>query len=85
MDGREIELFFPTFGIHLQSPVESGALSSGTREYIAVSFAEAKRLKKLERVTGNSNSPCFGSFAKQVDLAAIEENLDVLSTDVRDL
>ena len=59
--------------------------SSGTRKYIAVSFAAAKRLKKLERVTGHSNSPCFGSFAKQVDLAAIGEHFDVLPTDSRDL
>ena len=44
------------------------SLSSGTRTYIAVSFATAKRLKKLERVSGHSNSPCFGSFSKQVDM-----------------
>ena len=61
------------------------SLSSGTRKYIAVSFAAAKRLKKLERVTGHSNSPCFASFAKQVDLTAIGENFDVLPTDSRDL
>ena len=47
------------------------SLSSGTRKYIAVSFAAAKRLKKLERVTGHSNSPCFGSFAEEVNLTAI--------------
>ena len=61
------------------------SLSSGTRKYIAVSFAAAKRLKKLERVTGHSNSPCFAPFAKQVDLTAIGENFDVLQTDRRDL
>ena len=61
------------------------SLSPGTRKYIAVSFAAAKRLKKLERVTGHSNSPCFASFAKQVDLTAIGENFDVLPTDSRDL
>ena len=61
------------------------SLSSGTRKYIAVSFTAAKRLKKLERVTGHSNSPCFASFAKQVDLTAIGENFDVLPTDSRDL
>ena len=54
------------------------SLSSGTRKYIAVSFAAAKRLKKLERVTGHSNSPCFGSFSKEVNLTAIGENFDVL-------
>ena len=61
------------------------SLSSGARKYIAVSFAAAKRLKKLERVTGHSNSPCFGSFSKQVDLTAIGENFDVLPLDSRDL
>jgi len=61
------------------------SLSAGARKYIAVSFAAAKRLKKLERVTGHSNSPCFASFAKQVDLTAIGENFDVLPTDRRDL
>ena len=60
-------------------------LSSGARKYIAVSFAAAKQLKKLERVTGHSNSPCFASFAKQVNLTAIGENFDVLPTDRRDL
>ena len=61
------------------------SLSSGAQKYIAVSFAAAKRLKKLERVTGNSNSPCFASFAKRVDFPAIGENCDVLPTDRRDL
>ena len=61
------------------------SLATGARKYIAVSFASAKRVKKLERVTGHSNSPCFGSFAKQVDLAAIGEHFDVLPTDSRDL
>ena len=61
------------------------SLSSGTRKYIAVSFAAAKRLKKLERVTGHSNSPCFGSFSKEVNLTAIGENFDVLPFDNRDL
>ena len=61
------------------------SLAAGARKYIAVSFAAAKRLKKLERVTGHSNSPCFASFAKQVDLTAIGENFDVLPTDSRDL
>ena len=61
------------------------SVSSGTRKYIAVSFAAAKRLKKLERVTGHSNSPCFGSFSKQVNLTAIGENFNVLPTDSRDL
>ena len=61
------------------------SLAAGARRYIAVSFAAAKRLKKLERVTGHSNSPCFASFAKQVDLTAIGENFDVLPTDSRDL
>ena len=48
--------------------------ATGARKYIAVSFAAAKRLKKLEHVTGHSNSPCFGSFSKEVDLTAITEN-----------
>ena len=61
------------------------SLSSGTRKYIAVSFAAAKRVKKLERVTGHSNSPCFGSFSKEVNLTAIGENFDVLPSDNRDL
>ena len=61
------------------------SLATGARKYIAVSFAAAKRLKKLERVTGHSNSPCFGSFAKEVNLTAIGENFDVLPTDRRDL
>ena len=61
------------------------SLSSGTRKYIAVSFAAAKRLKKLERVTVHSNSPCFGSFSKEVNLTAIGENFDVLPSDNRDL
>ena len=61
------------------------SLSAGARKYIAVSFAAAKRLKKLERVTGHSNSPCFGSFSKQVDLTAIGENFDVLPFDNCDL
>ena len=61
------------------------SVSAGARKYIAVSFAAAKRLKKLERVTGHSNSPCFGSFSKQVDLTAIGENFDVLPLDSRDL
>ena len=51
----------------------------------SVSFAAAKRLKKLERVTGHSNSPRLASFAKEVDLTAIGKNLDVLPTDSRDL
>ena len=61
------------------------SLATGARKYIAVSFAAAKRLKKLERVTGHSNSPCFGSFSKQVDLTAIGENFDVLPFDNCDL
>ena len=61
------------------------SLSPGTRKYIAVSFTAAKRLKKLERVTGHSNSPRLASFAKEVDLTAIGKNLDVLPTDSRDL
>ena len=61
------------------------SLSSGTRKYIAVSFAAAKRVKKLERVTGHSNSPCFGSFSKEVNLTAIGENVDVLPFETRDL
>ena len=61
------------------------SLSTGTRKYIAVSFAAAKRLKKLERVTGHSNSPCFGSFSKEVNLTAIGENFDVLPFDTRNL
>ena len=61
------------------------SFSAGARKYIAVNFATAKRVKKLERVTGHSNRPCFGSFSKQVNLAAIGENFDVLPTDSRDL
>ena len=61
------------------------SLSTGARKYIAVSFAAAKRVKKLERVTGHSNSPCFAPFAKQVDLTAIGENFDVLPFDNCDL
>ena len=61
------------------------SLSSGARKYIAVSFAAAKRLKKLERVTGHSNSPCFASFAEEVNLASVIECLDVFPTDNRDL
>ena len=61
------------------------SLAAGARKYIAVSFAAAKRVKKLERVTGHSNSPCFGSFSKEVDLTAIGEDFDVLPTDRRDL
>ena len=61
------------------------SLATGARKYIAVSFAAAKRVKKLERVTGHSNSPCFGSFAKEVNLTAIGENFDVLPLDSRDL
>ena len=61
------------------------SLSSGARKYIVVSFAAAKRVKKLERVTGHSNSPCFGSFSKQVNLTAIGENFDVLPFDTRNL
>ena len=61
------------------------SLATGARKYIAVSFAAAKRLKKLERVTGHSNSPCFGSFAKEVNLTAIGENFDVLPFDNCDL
>ena len=61
------------------------SLAAGARKYIAVSFAAAKRLKKLERVTGHSNSPCFGSFAKEVNLPAIGENFDVLPFDNCDL
>ena len=60
------------------------SLSSGTRKYIAISFAAAKRLKKLERVTGHSNSPCFRSFSKEVNLTAIGENFDVLPFDNSD-
>ena len=60
-------------------------LSAGAREYKRLSFAAAKRLKKLERVTGHSNSPCFGSFSKEVNLTAIGENFDVLPLDSRDL
>ena len=48
-------------------------------------MSAAKRLKKLERVTGHSNSPCFGSFSKKVNLTAIGENFDVLPSDNRDL
>ena len=54
------------------------SLATGARKYIAVSFAAAKRVKKLERVAGHSNSPCFGSFSKEVNLTAIGENFDVL-------
>lgn len=54
------------------------SLSTGARKYIAFSFAAAKRVKKLERVAGQSNSPCFGSFSKEVNLTAIAENFDVL-------
>ena len=54
------------------------SLATGARKYIAVSFAAAKRVKKLERVTGHSDSPCFGSFSKEVNLTAIGENFDVL-------
>ena len=61
------------------------SLAAGTRKYIAVSFAAAKRVKKLERVTGHSNSPCFGSFSKEVNLTAIGENFDVLPFDTRNL
>ena len=61
------------------------SLATGVRKYIAVSFAAAKRVKKLERVTGHSNSPCFGSFSKEVNLTAIGENFDVLPSDNRDL
>ena len=61
------------------------SLAAGARKYIAVSFAAAKRLKKLERVTGHSNSPCFGSFSKEVNLTAIGENFDVLPFDTRNL
>ena len=61
------------------------SLATGARKYIAVSFAAAKRLKKLERVTGHSNSPCFGSFAKEGNLTAIGENFDVPPSDNRNL
>ena len=61
------------------------SLATGARKYIAVSFAAAKRVKKLERVTGHSDSPCFGSFAKEVNLTAIGENFDVLPPDSGDL
>ena len=61
------------------------SLAAGARKYIAVSFATAKRVKKLERVTGYSNSPCFGSFSKEVNLTAIGENFDVLPFDTRNL
>ena len=61
------------------------SLATGARKYIAVSFAAAKRLKKLERVTGHSNSPCFGSFSKEVNLASVIKSLDVFPTDNRDL
>ena len=61
------------------------SLATGARKYIAVSFAAAKRVKKLERVTGHSDSPCFGSFSKKVNLTAIGENFDVLPLDSRDL
>ena len=54
------------------------SLATGVRKYIAVSFAAAERVKKLERVAGHSNSPCFGSFSKEVNLTAIGENFDVL-------
>ena len=54
------------------------SLATGARKYIAVSFAAAKRVKKLERVAGQSNSPCFGSFSKEVNLTAIGENFDGL-------
>ena len=60
------------------------SLAAGTRKYIAVSFAAAKRVKKLERVTGHSNSPCFGSFSKEVNLTAIGENFDVPPPDSGD-
>ena len=61
------------------------SLATGARKYIAVSFAAAKRVKKLERVTGHSNSPCFGSFSKEVNLTAIGENFDVPPSDNRNL
>ena len=61
------------------------SLATGARKYIAVSFAAAKRVKKLERVTGHSDSPCFGSFSKEVNLTAIGENFDVPPSDNRDL
>ena len=61
------------------------SLATGARKYIAISFAAAKRVKKLERVTGHSNSPCFGSFSKEVNLTAIGENFDVLPFDTRNL
>ena len=61
------------------------SLAAGARKYIAVSFAAAKRVKKLERVTGHSNHPCFGSFSKEVNLTAIGENFDVLPSDNCDL
>ena len=61
------------------------SLSAEAREYIAVSFATAERLKKLERVTGHSNSPCFASFAEEVNLASVIECLDVFPTDSRNL
>ena len=61
------------------------SLATGARKYIAVSFAAAKRVKKLERVTGHPNSPCFGSFSKEVNLNAIGEDFDVLPFDNRDL
>ena len=60
------------------------SLATGARKYIAVSFAAAKRVKKLERVTGHSNSPRFGSISKEVNLTAIGENFDVLPFDNRD-
>ena len=61
------------------------SLATGVRKYMAVSFAAAKRVKKLERVTGHSNSPCFGSFSKEVNLTAIGENFDVPPSDNCDL
>ena len=61
------------------------SLATGARKYIAVSFASAKRVKKLERVTGHSNSPCFGSYSKEVNLTAIGENFDVLLFNNRNL
>ena len=61
------------------------SLATGARKYIAVSFAAAKRVKKLERVTGHSNTPSFGTFSKEVNLTTIGENFDVLPFDNRDL
>jgi hypothetical protein len=47
----------PPFPAYISNRLSSEmSLSAGARKHIAVSFAAAKRLKKLERVTGHSNS-----------------------------